>query len=229
MLFIIDSHAPAEAIKNLSSYGEVILFNTDKITYPAISNHPDIFFCQTGSGLIYAPNTPPECIARLKGKANLVKGSSLVGKEYPYSARYNAVVTTNFIIHNSKITDDVICRMGKGKRYINIAQGYCRCNLISLEGDSFITSDNGIYKKLLQENLEAIYIDPTDIILPGASYGFIGGCAGVTGNHVFFIGSLKHTSGGEKIRSFLTDKKYKITELYNGPMFDGGSIMVLEG
>ena len=48
---------------------------------------------------------------------------------------------------------------------------------------------------------------------------------GVHGNMVFIIGSLDHHHEGNSIRSFLENLKYEIIELYDGPLYDGGSIL----
>jgi len=60
MLIVIDKRIPLEAKKRLSFYGNVVEFATQNITYSSISDHPDIFLCQTPKSLICAPNLPKE-------------------------------------------------------------------------------------------------------------------------------------------------------------------------
>jgi hypothetical protein len=65
MLIIIDHKISVSAKEILSSYGELMELATEGITYPAISGHPDIFFCQVPGKLIVAPNLPEKYFDQL--------------------------------------------------------------------------------------------------------------------------------------------------------------------
>ena len=237
MLIIIDSKIPDQAKDTLSAYGELIEFATGSITYNAVSGHPDIFFCMVRDRLVVAPNIPDEYLGVLKDNGiNFVIGVKPVSGGYPGSAYYNAVVSEKFLIHRQDITDPVILELSNHLERISVRQGYCRCNLFSLDinvkgsvnvrakKNSFITSDRGIYKAL--ENLgNAFYVSPEDIILPEFRHGFFGGACGVYADRVFIIGSLNFIKAGDDIRYFLNNQGYEIIELYNGPLYDGGSIL----
>ncbi len=226
MIIIADKKIPDEAQRSLKQYGQVIFLETQDITYPAISSHPDIFFCQTDNEFVVAPNLPDSFIEELKTeKVNFVFGRMETGNVYPDSARLNAVVTPEFIIHHEKHTDPVLKRLCADKQFIHVNQGYTRCNLIPLKDNRFITSDKGIKKALIKNDLEVLFVNPKGILLPGFDHGFIGGTCGVSGDTIFFIGNLNHYPEGEEIRSFL--QEYQIIELYDGPLFDGGSLIFL--
>jgi len=228
-LILTDEKLPPEAKDSLAKHGDIIEFSTSNITYDAISGHPDIFFCKTNNKLIVAPNLPESYLMLLKEKNfPFVIGSRNVESKYPSSARYNAVVTDNFLIHNLKITDSTILENTKELNQIHINQAYTRCNLLPLKNNSFITSDKGIYKTLNEEKLNIIYVSPDEILLEGFSNGFFGGACGVSKNKVFIIGSLKYLSDGNKVRDFLKNLNYEIIELYDGPLVDGGSLMFLD-
>ena len=229
MLFIIDKNIPSEAKNNLIRYGDVLEFSSNNLTYPQISNHPDIFFCMVDETLMYSPNTPNEFVQLLISKGVKVsKGSQPVGPEYPYSAAYNAVITEKYFIHNQKITDANLKQATTERKFINVKQGYCRCSLLPLKNDCFITSDEGIYKKLVAEGLDILFVNPGGIILPGENYGLFGGTSGLSGNRIFIIGNLEYFPEGKKVRSYLENLNYEIIELYNGPLYDGGSILIIE-
>ncbi|MEJ2595294.1 MAG: hypothetical protein P8100_09260, partial [bacterium] len=51
-VILADSLIPPQALKALSGYGEVTTVLSKRIVYRGISGHPDIFFCQTGNGLV---------------------------------------------------------------------------------------------------------------------------------------------------------------------------------
>jgi hypothetical protein len=228
MLIIIDKKIPAEAKEKISIYGTVVEFFTTDIVYDAISGHPDIFFCQTPQDLIVAPDTPISFINILKEhKIKFKMGKLSVGKKYPETARYNAVVTDNFLIHHSGITDEVIKSHTSKMKRITVMQAYTRCNLLPLKNDHFITSDLGIHKAMNDNGCKVLYISPDSVLLSGFDYGFFGGASGVYENKVFIIGSLQHYHDGEKVRNFLSELQYEIIELYDEPLFDGGSVLFL--
>lgn len=220
---------PEKAKLKLSGYGSIAELETSGITYEAVSGHPDIFFFQSSSKkLITAPNLPEKYVEILNGHGVLMeKGECPVGKKYPATALYNAAASENYFIHNLSITDKQVLASLSDRRKINIRQGYCRCNLLPLRDDSFITSDPAIFKELVRENLRCLYTDPDEIILPGFSHGFFGGACGIYENEVFIAGSLNYLKSGSEIRTFLKSLNYNITELYEGPLFDGGSLLFL--
>jgi hypothetical protein len=94
-------------------YGGLMELETSGITYPAISGHPDIFFCQTPAGLIVAPNLPEEYFSLLdQHKIKYQKGENPLGKAYPQTSPYNAVVTSKTSypqpeIHRSAIAESL--------------------------------------------------------------------------------------------------------------------------
>lgn len=228
MLIIIDRRLPEKARQSLSRYGELVGLATEGITYDSISGHPDIFFCQNSNELITAPNLPKHFTELLRSKGVcLTTGTNPVGKMYPATARYNGVLSEGNLIHHLALTDPVILSQVEPQKRIHVSQGYCRCNLLLLKDRSFITSDTGIYQTLAGKGYHGLFIDPSGILLPGFSHGFIGGTCGTCSNQVFFIGSLHCHKQGNDIRTFLQDLECEIAELYDGPLFDGGGIMFI--
>jgi hypothetical protein len=226
MLILIDQKMPAEAKKTLASFGDLLELKTEGITYQAISGHPDIFICQSADKLIVAPNLPEEYLTKLKNNfSNLITGEFPVGKEYPDTARYNAVATKNHLIHNFRHTDFMITRTLENLHPIQVDQGYCRCNLLPLKDDHFITSDEGIYKVLSRNQLDVLIVSPEGIYLEGFPHGFFGGCCGIWEDKVFVNGSLSLFPVGEKVSNWLNKLGYEIIELYDGPLEDCGSII----
>ncbi|PLX02972.1 MAG: hypothetical protein C0595_08735 [Marinilabiliales bacterium] len=224
MLIISNNTLPSSAIEKLNYYGDLILLEKNHVVYDAISNHPDIFLCRIDDSFIIAPNTSIELKETLSQKGlKLIEGIKPLGKKYPETAIYNAVVTKNYLIGNSNFIDETIISHKGNRRIININQAYTRCNLLPLLDERFITSDLGIYKQLLKNNLEVLYVNPKKIVLKDFANGFIGGCCGVFNNKIFIAGSLNNFPEGEKIMDFL--KGLDIIELYDGPLLDVGSIL----
>ena len=154
MLIIVDNKISPKAKEKLSKYGDLLELRTEGITYSAISGHPDIFFCQSADKLIVAPNLPKQYFDQLNNNGiDHIIGEFPVGNEYPASARYNAVATSNCLIHNFRYIDFMITRSLEELNPIHVDQGYCRCNLLPLKDDHFITSDAGIHKVLKRLHL----------------------------------------------------------------------------
>ncbi|NVO21333.1 MAG: hypothetical protein HXX13_16650 [Bacteroidetes bacterium] len=228
-LIIINDRLPAEAKNRLSSLGDLICFSSSGITYESISGHPDVFFCETPEGLIAAPNTPNGIISKLaRHKVTPKFGNGDVGMAYPDTAHYNAVVAENYIIHNHEITDPLIKTLAEGKSFIQVAQGYTRCNLLDLGNGNFITSDKGIEKVLVNLGFQVLYVSPTGIELNGFPHGFIGGCCGILRDSILISGSFKHYEEGEAFKSFANGKGFQILELYDGPLVDGGGVICFQ-
>ncbi|MGD0710126.1 MAG: DUF6873 family GME fold protein [Bacteroidales bacterium] len=228
MLIIADSRIPTEAKNKLEKYGELVLLKTSGITENSISGHPDIFFCNTSAGLIIAPNLPQQFKENLRDKnVSFIEGILPVGKTYPDAARYNAVITNHYLIHRIDISDAAIINDCKELVQINVKQGFSRCSLLPLKNNYYITSDEGIYKTLLQNKRKVLLVSPEGIILQDHQNGFFGGACGLNGNQLFILGTLKHYKDGKKVKSFAKSLGYEIIELYAGPLFDGGSIIFI--
>ncbi len=217
------------AIENLGEFGDVVGFSTNGLVYETISGHPDIFITQFSDFILTSPNLP-ETYKRLLNSHNIkfLEGDFAVGNKYPHTAKYNAVLTTKYLIHNLKISDPKLIEAAGEKTKIHVPQGYTRCNLLALNDDKMMTSDKGIYATLTKFGIDVLYVNPDGILLPGFNNGFIGGTCGVLGNTVYFMGSLNYLSDGKNIEQFIRKADFEIIELYDGPLFDGGGIFFLE-
>jgi hypothetical protein len=100
--------------------------------------------------------------------------------------------------------------------------------MLVLSDNHYITSDRGIEKVLKKHGFSVLYINPAEIILPGMKNGFFGGCCGIFGNTVFIIGNLDFYKEGKIVRKFIKELGYKIVELYDGPLFDGGGLFIID-
>lgn len=228
MLIIADKRLPEAVKANLSEYGKMIEMESSGIVYEAISGHPDIFLCQDEHALIVAPNTPQNITDQLvKNHLTFSYGEKNLGQKYPETARFNAVITENLLIHNLKITDQEIIKVAENKEKIHVEQGYTRCNLISLHERGFITSDKSIETVLLKSGKNVLFADPSEILLPGFKNGFFGGCCGINENLLFVAGSLLFLNNGDQIKAFAENYGFEIIELYDGPLIDGGGIFFL--
>lgn len=229
MLIIADYRYPEEIKTKLAAWGDLVLFDASGLVYESISGHPDIFLCESPSGLFVAPNTPEPIIRALeKHRISYHLGKNPVGENHPATIPYNALVTKTNIIHNHKHSDSRISERNPDAQRIHVGQGYTRCSLFPLDQNTFITSDRGI-EKALAKYFEVHYYSSENILLPGQKHGFLGGCLGRLGQTVFFTGRLNTLSEYKKLQDLLSEKKLDFTELYDGPLIDGGGLFFLKG
>jgi hypothetical protein len=228
MLIIVDKKNPEEAREKLSAYGTLLELETEGIVYPAISGHPDIFFCKTPQVLVVSPSLPENYLLKIQEqKLEYITGNHRSSIRHPASVHYNAAVSDHYLVHRLEYTDPVILQNCHTLKKIPVKQAYTRCNLFLLKDDHYITSDPGIHKNLQRAGLEGISVSPVGILLPGFPNGFIGGTMGLVNDTVFVIGSLLFYHEGLTVRKFLENLNYSIVELYPGPLVDGGGILFL--
>ena len=200
--------------------------------YDSIASHPDIYFCQLDDRmLIHSPSVPRDVLEVLaEGGFELVPGQSPPGGAYPATARYNAVRSGDFFLHNLQYTDPVVLTYVEklGLRAIDVPQSYARCSLFPVSSSSAITADEGIAHSLRFSGIEVLLIRPGSITLPGQEYGFIGGAGGITPDGtVIFLGNVSLHPDGDRMIDFLTEREIPYTTLAGLPLYDAGSLIIL--
>jgi hypothetical protein len=227
MLIIADYRYPEEIKSKLAALGELVLFNASGSVYESIKGHPDIFLCETPGGLVVAPNTPAAIIKALeKHLRSYHLGKNPVGENHPATIPYNAVVTKTNIIHNEKHTDNRIREINPELQSVHVGQGYTRCSLFPLDQNTLVTSDRGI-EKALSKQFEVHFFSSEKVLLPGQKHGFLGGCLGRMDQTIFFAGRLDTLPEYKKLQDLLSEKNLDYTELYDGPLIDGGGLFFL--
>ena len=225
MPFIIDYRCPPEAIEKLQAWDDIHYFNAGKIVYPAIGGHPDIFITKIGKQLVHAPNTPPDTLRYLQSlNIELKKGKNAVGFRYPQTAHYNVFIDDKIAVLSAH-TDEVIKDLCTDLEIIEVKQGYIACNLFKI-GKSYICSDRGIEKTMLQKELPCFYSDPRNIILPGAGNGFIGGTLGIFDEKVLFCGN-KNNPTANLLEEICKREDKELVYLCHSKIYDLGGIMHL--
>lgn len=229
-IVLIDSRIPRPIIQRVETIAQPFLLEPQQGVYEAISAHPDIFFCQMGDLLIHSPAMNSSLIDKLKEKGiALMPGVKFPTAEYPNSVPYNAVITSKYLIHQLKATDPLILSMAKklNLQFISVKQGYTRCSLFPLNNDHFITSDEGTSRIMKKMGFEVFYYPPHDILLPGFSHGFIGGCAGIWGNTIYFTGTPQNETIRQQMESFIEKEGMKAEYLSEKKLLDAGSLLFL--
>lgn len=222
MPFIIDYRCPETAINELKELDDVILFNAKKTVYPAISGHPDIFLTRIGNIIVAAANTPNEIINALKDKGLKIEiGQNKIGFRYPQTAYYN-VYSDQDIAIVSKHSDEIILKNINSKKTLIVKQGYIACNMFRI-GETYISSDRSIEKALIEAGKTCIFIDPSEIKLPGAGNGFIGGTLCEFYGKILFTGN-KNSHCGKIIEEISNNEGKETYFLLKNEIRDIGGI-----
>ena len=227
----IDYRATKEEINNLKKLGhEVIKVPKCDNLYEAIDGHPDIQIHITSQKkIIIHPNMNKDFIKELESlNLSFSFSEEKLEKKYPKNIYLNAISTKEYFIHNLNYTSKNLINENKDKTLINVKQGYTKCSTAVINNNSIITSDKGIFNKLISYNFDVLLIPAGNILLPGLNYGFIGGCCGVLPkNKITFFGSLEKYPYKDEILKFLSKKNLEPIYLSNSPLIDRGSLLVL--
>ncbi|MFC1620667.1 elongator complex protein 3 [Candidatus Omnitrophota bacterium] len=219
---IIDLRMPKKAKEKLKRLNfHVVEVPLHKKLAKPVAGHVDMMLFKHGNKVIYEPSL--EKIAGLlrQNGYNCIKGKPIASSKYPNDIIYNACSINGHIIHyKGKIEENIKSLKAK---HVLVSQGYAKCSIIPVGKKRIITSDKGI--KRTWKN--ALFVRPDHVKLPGYKTGFIGGATGVTDKAVFFVGRVDNHPDAQLIRDFIRKSGKGIIELYNGPLYDVGTILFL--
>ena len=168
------------------------VLHTDSVSR-AVSAHPDIYMCRMGAG----------------SEAEVFFGDrSELGPDYPQDVRFNAVVTSKYVISLNRVTSPALIRAAEklypGIRLINVPQGYTKCNMVVIDATHFITEDAGIAKALSNySEIACLTVSAGHVALQGFKNGFLGGASGRVGSDIVFNGDLSSHPDFERIKAFI--------------------------
>lgn len=198
--------------------------------YEAVAFHPDMVLCPVGYGKIVVEPIMYEYYKKILEpyRVELLKGQSKLSRNYPLNIAYNISSVGNKAFLHHRYADSVAVKeLEKASvKLIDVNQGYTKCATAVINDKGIITSDRSIYKRALENGIDALLIEPGYVKLEGFDYGFIGGCCGKIGNSLLvFAGDPSTHPNWAAMSDFL--KKYKITvvSLFEGPLIDVGTVI----
>ncbi|MFH1837271.1 MAG: DUF6873 family GME fold protein [Candidatus Omnitrophota bacterium] len=239
MLILHDKRIPVEyldRIRKLPLDAQLMPFDSgmphDARVYGSILHHPDIYFFRLDhSTIIHAPGLPENVLLPFREQGmDLIPGEKDPSGEYPDTAGYNAVRLGDMVIHNIKYSDPAIVRetKRKGLEFIHVSQGYARCSTVAAGENGMITSDEGMADTLDKKGVDVLRITSGSVILPGESYGFLGGSSGNIGdNAILFLGDVDLHPSGRQIKEFISKRELNCLMLKDLPLFDAGSLLAI--
>lgn len=206
-------------------------------TAEPISLHPDIIMCKLG----------------VRDDSPVFHGDpSALGMTYPDDICFNACCTGRYFIHNLRYTSskllsfiygsETLSQISHTGEYtcnaycfdnnietklipVNVTQGYAKCSIVVVDENSIITYDDGITKACRMAGMDVLHVHAGNILLPGYSTGFIGGCSGRIGNEVVFNGDLSAHPDFHVIKNFIEGRGLNCTWFSGYPLTDIGSII----
>ncbi|MDD4564138.1 MAG: hypothetical protein PHE79_01430 [Eubacteriales bacterium] len=198
--------------------------------YDAISSHPDIYACKLDDELIVSKDLLPFS-EKLLMERNIkyIPGASIPGYRYPENIIYNAVQLGTHFVHNTKYTDPILLNAALEKELclVHVNQGYTKCNTVSVDANSAITSDNGIASALTFHGIDALVATPGHVKLESFPYGFLGGASGRVDDEIIFNGNLSNHPDYFRIKNFIEERKLRVVFFEDYPLEDIGSIIQL--
>lgn len=230
MAVIIDNCASTEILETLTRLN-VQYYKSMSLDflYKPVNTHPDmqIHFIDDYTAVCapsvysYYSSVLPECI-------NIIKGEVNPGGTYPHDCAYNVVRLGKKVIGHLKYTDNKIIEIysKRGLEFINVKQGYTKCNLCVVDSNSVITEDEGLTKVLLRHGVDVLTIQGGQVELSGFENGFIGGASGfVSKNCLAFCGKINRLKEYEEIKEFVERREVKFVSLSETKLMDYGSLL----
>ena len=214
----------------LNKLGAEVVYSDDNSLFDSsLKSHADLFVNYIGEGKIILDASQYSLKNKLEKLGfTVIFSFDKVENTYPSDCRLNCVITNDIIICNKAITDKKMLDYyaEKSLKLINVKQGYCKCSVLPVNGNAFITDDEGIYKALKAEKLDVLYAEKGSVALKGYSYGFIGGCAGKISNDIIaFCGNIRLHKSYEDIKSFIKNYGIEAVSLSDGELSDVGSLI----
>lgn len=230
MSVIVDRCADTEIFDFLTSQGIEFFKSFDmKNLYFPVNTHPDMQMHFVSPELAFvAPSAFEYYRKLLPSRVELRRGNADPGGTYPTDCAYNIARLGKYIIGNLRYADKRILEYYSSRNYefLNVRQGYTKCNLCIVSENAAVTEDEGVFKVLSQKGLNILKVCGNEVALNGFDRGFIGGASGFVGkNKLAFFGDVQSLSYKNSLLEFAKDSWVDIISLSSTKMKDFGSLL----
>ena len=235
---IADIRLPDEQRIKLTELGftPVLLPPSEKLG-AAVASHPDMLLFIGEDRIItegdyYLQNRALLDSLSLRTKRRIIISKSKFKKDYPSDAGFNAGKAGDMLFIKSDTAAKEILEYAElcGLSVISTKQGYPACTVLYLGENFAITSDKGMAKLMENQGVLTTFIDNSSVIsLPPHEYGFIGGCAGIYKDTVYFTGNIEAHPCCEAIEKAISEAGFKFVSLGTCDLlFDLGGLRFIE-
>lgn len=192
-----------------------------------ISFHPDLQIKRLGGKYLVADNCSDyymEIFGILDVKTPLINAGLLVISPYPSDCLLNVETFGNNIVIGAKSP-----RISAYETYkhISVKQGYVGCSVLKLCEKAAITEDVGVARALSEIGVDVLLLERGPVLLPGASYGFIGGAGFVFNKNAYFFGNIEYHPQFDVLAAFLSKHRIKYFSLSSEKLTDYGKAVPL--
>lgn len=155
--------------------------------------------------------------------SNVLTVNAEFGNIYPKDVIFNAFTVNGTLFGKTDSLCEELTSLYDKK--IHLSQGYAKCSVL-IFGSNAITADKGIYKALDDFGIRCLLTEPGHILLPGYSYGFIGGASFSYDDKVFFFGDITSHPDSERILGFIKEAGYTVLFDKSIPLTDFGGAVI---
>ncbi len=212
----------------LNSYGiSVHQTKSCNTLYDAVKFHPDMIFHHLQENQAIIEPSQAAYYKSIFPTLNICSGRSVTNK-YPDDIAYNCARIGQYLLCNSKYTDENIISHANdnGLEIINIKQGYAKCNICPITENAIITSDEGIKTALRKFPVDVLLINDSTVKLKGFKHGFFGGSTGkISYDKLAVNGNIKAHINADEIIRFAKKYSVEIISLNDNYIEDIGSIL----
>ena len=160
---------------------------------------------------------------------NITVSEKELSSPYPFDVLFNCFILGDTVYGNEKYLDNSVKKIifENNLKICNVNQGYTNCSTLKITDNAVITSDEGMKKAFLKNNIDVLFTDNKTIKLKVHKNGFIGGAACHISDEAVFFGDITAHPDFIKISEFL--KKYNVNyKTFSFPLEDFGSALFLE-
>ena len=198
---IVDERLPKNMENELSLRNfEVIRLPASKKLSAPVASHTDMLLFR-GDNILIGSEEYFHQNAGLKEKLesalpcyDIIKTKDEFSQSYPEDTIFNArQIGARIIARESSISNEIKAyAKSRGLEIISVNQGYSACLTLPIGDNLIYTSDEGIAAKASKFGITVKIIPEYDSIsLPPYKNGFIGGCCGIYGRDIYFLGNAK--------------------------------------
>ncbi len=193
-----------------------------------LSGHCDLMAAHLGKDVLAVQKgTAIDC--ELINKIKLIETPVPPRPEYPYDAALNICIVADKLIYNPKSADS---RIVSAFDVIKLAckQGYTKCSVCVVDGNSIITADKKIAAIASAAGMNVLTVGEKLAALDGFEHGFIGGASfKISADEMAFTGVINDDAERSRIEHFLNERGVAAVYLTEIPLFDiGSAIPIIE-
>lgn len=218
---IISKLLPNTMIKKLHEYGYLtIVVNKQESLNSELGNHPDILCFSFEKGGLVTVDRDLNSKLDIPG---IIYTDHRLSNEYPNDCALNCLELGGTLFYNNPF---LISTYGSlFSKSVFVKQGYVKCSSIRLNDSAVITSDPSLEKAFKSNGIEVLKVTNDGILLNGFSNGFIGGCAGIDKDKIFFTGCIEKYYDYALIKAFAKRHGIKLISLSEEPLYDYGGLI----